>query len=131
MKDMAAKRVMVEINLASDDLVLGITGKQHLFSLYRKFGVPMTLSTDDEGVSRIDLTHEYVRAVETYVLGYTDLQQLVRNSLEYGFLPGASLWAGPDFARFAQVCENDAAGAEKPSSACETFLTGSEKAEQQ
>jgi hypothetical protein len=45
----------------------------------------MTLSTDDEGVSRIDLTHEYVRAVETYVLGYTDLQELVRNSLEYGF----------------------------------------------
>ena len=45
----------------------------------------MTISTDDEGVSRIDLTHEYVRAVETYVLGYTDLQELVRNSPEYGF----------------------------------------------
>ena len=89
------------------------------------------MSTDDEGVSRIDLTHEYVRAVETYDLSYADLKHLVRNSLDYSFLPGASLWAAPDFARFATGCESDAAGAEKPSSACETVLKGSEKAEQQ
>ena len=91
----------------------------------------MALSTDDEGVSRIDLTHEYVRAVETYDLSYADLKQLVRNSLEYSFLPGVSLWAAPDFARLADACGGDVAGANKPSSACETFLKGSEKAEQQ
>ena len=51
--------------------------------------MPVALSTDDEGVSRIDLTHEYVRAVETFGLSYADLKQLVRNSLEYSFLPGA------------------------------------------
>ena len=95
MKDMAAKRVMVEINLTSNDVILGIKGKHHPFSLYRKFGVPVALSTDDEGISRIDLTHEYVRAVETYDLSYADLKHLVRNSLEYSFLPGASLWASP------------------------------------
>ena len=91
MKDMAAKRVMVEINLTSNDVILGIEGKHHPFSLYRRFGVPVALSTDDEGISRIDLTHEYVRAVETYDLSYADLKHLVRNSLEYSFLPGASL----------------------------------------
>ena len=74
MKDMAAKRVMVEINLTSNDVILGIKGKHHPFSLYRKFGVPVALSTDDEGISRIDLTHEYVRAVETYGLSYADLE---------------------------------------------------------
>jgi adenosine deaminase len=93
--------------------------------------VPVALSTDDEGIERIDLTHEYVRAVESYDLSYADLKQLARNSLEYSFLPGASLWSGPDFARFAEACRGDAAGADKPSQACETFLKGSEKAGQQ
>ena len=130
MKDMAAKRVMVEINLTSNDVILGIKGKHHPFSFYRKFGVPVALSTDDEGISRIDLTHEYVRAVETYGLSYADLKHLVRNSLEYSFLPGASLWASSDYARLASACESDA-GAEKPSSTCDAFLKGSEKAAQQ
>jgi adenosine deaminase len=125
MKDMAAKRVMVEINLTSNDMILGIKGKDHPFSLYHKFRVPVALSTDDEGVSRINLTSEYVRAVESYDLSYADLKQLARNS------PGVSLWTGPDFARFAGACAGDAAGADKPGSACETFLNGSEKAEQQ
>jgi adenosine deaminase len=130
MKDMAAKRVMVEINLTSNDVILGIEGKHHPFSLYRRFGVPVALSTDDERISRIDLTHEYVRAVESYDLSYADLKHIVRNSLEYSFLPGASLWASQDYARLASACESDAA-AEKPSSACEAFLKGSEKAAQQ
>jgi adenosine deaminase len=130
MKDMAAKRVMVEINLTSNDVILGVEGKHHPFSLYRRFGVPVALSTDDEGISRIDLTHEYVRAVESYDLSYADLKHIVRNSLEYSFLPGESLWASQDYARLASACESDAA-AEKPSSACEAFLKGSEKAAQQ
>ena len=83
-----------------------------------------------EGISRIDLTHEYGRAVETYDLSYADLKHLVRNSLEYSFLPGASLWASPDYGSLASACESDA-GAEKPSSTCEAFLKGSEKAAQQ
>jgi adenosine deaminase len=130
LKDMAAKRVLVEIALTSNDLILGVEGKHHPFSLYRKFGVPVALATDDEGISRIDLTHEYVRAVETYGLSYADLKHMVRNSLEYSFLPGASLWASPDYDRLASTCEGDA-GADKPSSACDTFLKGSEKAAQQ
>jgi hypothetical protein len=44
---------------------------------------------------------------------------------------GVSLWAGPDFARLADACGGDVAGADKASSASETFLKGSEKAEQQ
>jgi adenosine deaminase len=55
--------------------------------------VPFVLSTDDEGVSRIDLTNEYVRAVSEQGLDYADLKAAARNSLDYSFLPGASLWA--------------------------------------
>ena len=131
LKDMAAKQVLVEINLTSNEDVLGVSGKSHPFPIYCKFGVPVALSTDDEGIERIDLTNEYVRAAESHDLGYADFKQLMRNSLEYSFLPGVSLWAGPDFARLADACGGDTAGADKPSSACETFLKGSEKAEQQ
>ncbi|MFZ0643917.1 MAG: hypothetical protein WAM25_12195, partial [Candidatus Acidiferrales bacterium] len=83
LKEMAAKHVMVETNLTSNDVILGVSGNSHPFPIYRKFGVPVALSTDDEGVSRIDLTHEYVRAVETYALSYADLKQMVRTSLEH------------------------------------------------
>ena len=54
---------------------------------------PVALSTDDEGVSRIDLTHEFVRAAMEYGLGYLDLKAMARTSLEHSFLPGESLWA--------------------------------------
>jgi adenosine deaminase len=132
LKEMAAKHVMVEINLTSNDVILGVSGKDHPFPIYRQFGVPVALSTDDEGVSRIDLTHEYVRAAQTYDLHYADLKQMARTSLEHSFLPGASLWRDPDaFARPAAACAQGALGADKPPSACAAFLQSSEKAQQQ
>jgi adenosine deaminase len=100
--------------------------------MYRQFRVPVALSSDDEGVSRIDLTHEYVRAVQTYALHYSDLKQMVRTSLEHSFLPGASLWGAPDvFTRVVPACTQDSPGAEKFSSRCADFLKSSEKASQQ
>jgi len=132
MKEMAAKHVMVEISLTSNDVILGVSGKEHPFSLYRMFGVPVALSTDDEGVSRIDLTHEYVRAVQTYDLHYADLKRMVRTSMEHSFLPGASLWNAPDtFTRVVAACSQDSLGTEKPSSGCAAFLKSSERAQHQ
>jgi adenosine deaminase len=58
LKHMADKGVLVETNLTSNKVILGVEGKAHPFATYRKLGVPVALSTDDEGVSRIDLTHE-------------------------------------------------------------------------
>jgi adenosine deaminase len=132
LREMAAKHVMVEINLSSNDLILGISGKNHPFPIYRKFGVPVALSTDDEGVSRIDLTHEYVRAVETYALTYADLKQMVRTGLEHDFLSGPSLWREEDvFTRPVAACSSEFLGAEKPAAGCTAFLKSSEKAQQQ
>jgi len=129
---MAAKHVLVEINLTSNKDVLGVSGKTHPFQTYRKFGVPVALSTDDEGIERIDLTHEYVRAVESYDLGYADLKRIVRASLEHSFLPGESLWRErDDFTRAVADCAIAASGVEPPSPACAAFLESSEKARQQ
>jgi adenosine deaminase len=132
LKEMARKHIMVEISLTSNDLILGISGKDHPFPLYRQLGVPAALATDDEGVSRIDLTHEYVRAVQTYGLNYRDLKQIVRTSLEHSFLPGESLWRAPDnFTAAASACTRDPLGNDKPSSSCTAFLKSSERAQQQ
>lgn len=132
MKEMARDRVMVEISLTSNDVILGVSGKDHPFPLYRQFGVPVALATDDEGVSRIDLTHEYVRAAQTYNLSYRDLKQMVRTSLEHIFLPGESLWRAEDnFTQTVSACAKDSLGSEKPSSTCSAFLKSSEKATQQ
>ena len=132
LKEMAANHVMVEINLTSNDVILGITGYDHSFQTYRKYKVPIALSTDDEGVSRVDLTHEYARAVETFALSYGDLKQIVRTSIEHSFLPGASLWRERDkFTRTVDDCFGEPLGAEKPSSKCAAFLQSSERARQQ
>jgi adenosine deaminase len=86
LQKMHEQNIMVEINLTSNDVILGIKGKAHPWSLYRKAGVPTALSTDDEGVSRIDLTFEYMRAVTEHNMTYQDLKRLSRNSLIYSFL---------------------------------------------
>jgi adenosine deaminase len=62
-----------------------VKGNDHPFPIYRTYGVPVELSTDDEGVSRSDLTQEFERAVLTYQLSYADVKQLAQNSIEYSF----------------------------------------------
>ena len=119
--EMAQRRVLVEICLTSNDVILGVRGKDHPLPAYRKYGVPVALATDDEGVSRIDLTHEYVRAVEAYGLSYADLKEMARESLEHSFLPGLSLWSK----HFQMVEACVAAGA---SSSCKKFLSANERA---
>lgn len=89
---MARDRVAVEINLTSNAVILGVKGRDHPLSLYREAGVPVVLSTDDEGVSRSDMTNEYLRAVTEQKLRYRDLKQIARDSLHYAFLPGDSIW---------------------------------------
>ena len=128
MARMARDGIMVEINLTSNAQILGVEGADHPFPLYRNAGVPTALSTDDEGVSRIDLTHEYQRAARVYHLSYRDLKQLSRNSLTYAFLPGESLWRDPAAARPVSACLNAQLGGTSPSAECRRFLAGSEKA---
>jgi adenosine deaminase/adenosine deaminase CECR1 len=123
---MRQRDVLVEICLTSNDVILGVKGAQHPFPDYVSAGVPVTLATDDEGVSRTDLTHEYLRAAETYRLGYRDLKQLARNSVTYSFLPGSSLWK-PRSLEPVQACAAEPAGGQT-SPACRAFLDASEKA---
>jgi adenosine deaminase len=130
LKEMAERNVLVEINLTSNDQILGVGGDDHPLHAYMKYGVPTAICSDDEGVARSDMTHEYLRAVEEQHLSYTDLKRMARQSLEHSFLPGKSLWASTK-ATFAPVavCASDLAG--KPSHACSEFIAESERAREQ
>ena len=123
LNQMHDKRIAVEINLTSNDVILGVKGDEHPFPVYRKYGVPTMLSTDDEGVSRIQLTGEYQRAVLTYNLTYKDLKEMVRNSLEFSFAPGQSLWNKGSFSTMIPVCAES-----RTAMNCVDFLRNNEKA---
>jgi adenosine deaminase len=129
LKEMAARHVDVEINLTSNDGILGVKGSDHPLPVYLAAHVPFSLSTDDEGVSRIDLTHEYARAADEQDLGYVDLKHSARDSLEHSFLLGESLWAAPDdYSHPKSACSAAINADSKPSDACRQFLDANEKA---
>jgi adenosine deaminase len=87
---MAEHEIMVEINLTSSDALLGVKGSAHPYSVYKNAGVPISFSTDDEGVARIDLTHEYMRAVQEQGVSYAELKRYTYNGLKYAFIDDAS-----------------------------------------
>jgi adenosine deaminase len=127
LNEMAKKNVMVEICLTSNDVILGVRGSKHPLRDFMRAGVPVALATDDEGVSRSDITHEYLRGVEDQNLSYSELKRMARTSLEHAFIKGSSLWSnGKTFAP-AKECATIQAGA-APSTTCQKFLDGSEKA---
>lgn len=128
---MRTKPVAVEICLTSNELILGVAGLHHPLPVYLAAGVPVVLASDDEGVARIDLSHEYLRAAQTYRLSYAQLKQLSRNSLEHSFLPGDSLWRNPAAGQMIVACRRDTPGARALSPRCAHALGSSEKAQRQ
>ncbi len=127
LKELAQRKVMVEVCLTSNASILGVQGPRHPLRDYIRAGVPVALATDDEGVSRSDMTHEYLRGVVDQELSYTQLKKMARTSLEHAFLPGDSLWAdGTNFA-VVKICVPDRS-TQKTSPACQKLIDGSEKA---
>jgi adenosine deaminase len=111
LRTMAKRQVAVEVCLTSNDVILGVSGRQHPIRMYMNAGVPVVLATDDPGVSRSDMTNEWMRAVEEHGVTYADLKRFARNSLEFSFLEGASLWADPTYAR--RACTTDCTSAKQ------------------
>ena len=128
LKEMARRNVMVEICLSSNDLILGISGARHPLATYLEYGVPVALATDDEGVSRSEISMEFLKAAEDQGLGYVQLKTIARNSLQYAFIAGESLWS--DGRKFAPVvqCARDVEDMKLTSNSCRQFLAGSDKA---
>jgi len=129
--EMARRQVMVEICLSSNDLILGISGSQHPLATYLRYGVPVALATDDEGVSRSEISREFLKAAQEQGLGYVQLKTMARNSLQYAFIAGGSLWT--DSRKFVPVtpCALDVALRRLSTTGCRQYLGSSEKAQLQ
>jgi len=127
MRDMAQRKIMVEICLTSNDVILGVRGPHHPLHAYLRAGVPVSLATDDEGVARSDMTHEYLKGVEEQDLTYSQLKRMARTSLELAFIPGDSLWSDSSAFTLVKACTTDR-GSAKPSTGCQRLLDGSQKA---
>jgi adenosine deaminase/adenosine deaminase CECR1 len=55
--------------------------------LYKEFGVPIVISTDDAGILRTNMTEQYVLLAKRYkTVSYTDIKQFVYNSIYYSFI---------------------------------------------
>ena len=106
LKFMNTNKIAVEICLSSNEIILGVKGNEHPFSLYKKYGVPIVICTDDEAVSRSNITNEYLKAVQNFNLTYDDLKTLSRNGLEYSFLEGEGLFIDNDYNNIREEFKN-------------------------
>lgn len=84
---MAARKVAVEINLTSNEFILGVKDDRHPLLLYKTGGVPVVISTDDAGILRTGLTEQYVLLAKRYPsVSYADIKRFVFNSIDRSFI---------------------------------------------
>ena len=86
LKAMKENEIPVEINLTSNEFILGVKDAEHPISLYRKAEVPLLLCTDDPGILRTSLTEQYTLAALRYGFSYDEMRQFAFNAISYSFL---------------------------------------------
>ena len=87
MRYMAKNNIPIEINLSSNEFILKVKEDRHPILLYKEFGVPIVISTDDAGILRTNMTEQYVLLAKRYkTISYTDIKQFVYNSINYSFI---------------------------------------------
>ena len=100
MRELASKKVLVEIALTSNDAILGVKGARHPLHTYLQYGVPVALATDDYGVARSSHTLEWLKAAQEQGLDYFTMKRMIRNSIDYAFADA------PTKTRLKQSLEN-------------------------
>ena len=83
---MKKDNVPIEINLTSNEFILGVKDSEHPIRLYTNYGVPAIISTDDPGILRTSLTEQYALLVMRYGFSYGEVKTFVYNSIKYSFL---------------------------------------------
>lgn len=86
LRTMKQRKVAVEISLTSNAFILGVKHNAHPLPLYIRQGVPFVIATDDAGVSRHNLSSEYLLYASRYTPSYDQLKQTSYNSIRYSFL---------------------------------------------
>ncbi len=90
LQELKKEKVAIEINLTSNQFILGVLGSEHPYPIYAAYGIPLVISTDDSGVSRNNLSEEYMLLASRYHPSYEKIKEYVYNSIRYSFLPPAA-----------------------------------------
>ncbi|MEO6729584.1 MAG: hypothetical protein ABIN01_00060 [Ferruginibacter sp.] len=89
---MSKHKIAVEINLGSNEFILNVKDDRHPILLYKNFGVPIAICTDDAGILRTNLTEQFVLLAKRYKqITYADIKRFVYNSVEYSFIKEAAV----------------------------------------
>lgn len=86
------RNIAIEI-LFSSNLYTFHIEKNHPFLYYLKNNISIVLSTDDPGITRTTITDEFLTLYYNYNISYFIMKSIIRNSLEYSFLSGRSLFS--------------------------------------
>jgi len=81
-------KVPIEVSLTSNLRLRGVKHpSEHPYLYYLRLGLPVSLSTDDEGIFETNINQECELAVSKTDINYSELRQLAINSLESAFSP--------------------------------------------
>jgi len=84
----ANRKIPVEINLTSNLKLRAVSDiRDHPYLSYLRLGMPVSLSTDDEGIFEIDINDECVLAVAQTDLTYSEFREMAFNSIRTSFAP--------------------------------------------
>ncbi|KEQ16509.1 amidohydrolase family protein [Endozoicomonas numazuensis] len=136
LKAMLDNDIAIEIPFTSNQRLNGIgPKKEHPFPVYAGNNIAVTLATDDPGILKVDLTSQFVEAVygfspnqttNSILLSFDKVIEFTRNSLEFSFLPGQSLWVkggtNPRYQQRVSAC------LDLESEACNNFVSSNTKA---
>lgn len=80
------RRIPIEINLSSNLKLKAVKDiRQHPFLTYLRLGLPVSLSTDDEGIFLTDIINECVVAVGQTDVTYYEYKEIAFNSIQTSF----------------------------------------------
>lgn len=91
LKHLKANHIGVEVCLSSVQVTTGVKPKKNPIFLILQSEIPVTLNSDDEGLTFSNLSREFLKAYKCGI-SYKDITIMIRSSLHYSFLPGESIY---------------------------------------
>lgn len=99
-----AQGIAVEVNLTSNQRLRVVEDiRNHPFLSQLRLGIPVSLSTDDEGIFETNIASECEKAVSLTDVQFSEMKAMSLNSIKTSFLPAA------EKTRLLQLVEDDLA----------------------
>ncbi|NGX58852.1 MAG: hypothetical protein K940chlam3_01760, partial [Chlamydiae bacterium] len=102
LRKMAKEKVCIEIDFSSDKYLVG---EEHPISLFDRYHIPVSLNSSYPAITHQDQTDQFLEVFLTQKYDYLKLKQLARNSLEFSFLEGVSIFLDRDTLKLASKFE--------------------------